>query len=87
MDWELYAWVKRGKARKAVLVLLNDSNMPLAAKDIGSKLHYSIPQVSYVLRELSEKNIVECLNPKDKIGRLYKISKDGNNIIGAISND
>ncbi|MBQ8017851.1 MAG: transcriptional regulator [Methanobrevibacter sp.] len=33
--------------------------------------------VSNVLRQLKEKEVVECLNPKVRKGRLYRLSEDG----------
>jgi len=73
VDWEIYAWIKRGKRRKEVLRLLSESNLPLTAKDLKTQLKISLSQVSFILKELSRKEIILCLNPEDKIGRLYKI--------------
>lgn len=77
MDWELYAWLKRGKRRKETLKLLSDSNSPLTTKEIKIKLNVAMSQASFTVKELIDKELIECLNPKDNIGRLYRISKKG----------
>ena len=82
MDWSLYAWIKRGSRRKELLKLLSTSNQPLTAKDIKIQLKISLSQVSFILKELSDKEIILCLNPEDKIGRLYKIKEGYKKIIG-----
>ena len=84
MDWELVAWVKRGKRRISILRLLKLSSSPLTANEIKYKLKIAISQASFTLKELSEKSLIECLNPNDKIGKLYKIIKKGEMILNEI---
>ena len=81
MDWELYAWLKRGHRRKKVLNLLYNSNSPLSVNDIKKNLKISISQSSFTIKELLENGLVDCLNPNDKIGKLYKISEKGREIL------
>jgi DNA-binding transcriptional regulator GbsR (MarR family) len=82
VDWRLYAWIKRGNRRKEVLRLISKSNQPLTAKDIKIQLKISLSQVSFILKELQDKGIILCLNPEDKIGRLYKIKDEYKKMIG-----
>lgn len=77
MDWGLYAWVNRGSRRKSVLELLAKSEKPLSTNEIKKSLKIAISQASFTLKELSSKKLVECVNPKDKIGKLYVITKKG----------
>ena len=81
MRWDLYAWLKRGSRRKSILVELNKSKEPLSANDISKKLNIAISQTSFSLKELTEKKLVECLNPADKIGKLYKIRMLGKELL------
>ena len=81
MDWELYAWLKRGSRRKSILLVLYKSKEPLTANDISKELEIAISQVSFTVRELVGKGFVICLNPKDKIGKLYRITKEGKEIL------
>ena len=78
MNWRLYAWVNRGSRRKSVLELLAKSEKPLPTNDIKKSLKIAISQASFTLKELSAKRLIECVNPKDKIGKLYIITKKGN---------
>ncbi|MBI2101360.1 hypothetical protein HYT53_02005 [Candidatus Woesearchaeota archaeon] len=77
MDWGLYAWVNRGSRRKSVLELLAKSDKPLSTNYIKKSLKIAISQASFTLKELSNKKLIECVNPKDKIGKLYVITKKG----------
>jgi len=81
MDWKDYAWLNRGKRRKSILELLNNSERPLSAKDVKSKLKIAISQASYSLKELRNRGLIECVNPDDKIGKLYLINKKGKELV------
>ena len=84
MDWELYAWLKRGSRRKEVLLILSRSNNPLTTKEIKLKLSIAMSQASFTIKELYDKKLIECLNPKDKIGKIYKITKSGKELLNEI---
>ena len=77
MDWGLYAWVNRGSRRKSVLELLAKSEKPLSTNDVKKSLKIAISQASFTLKELLNKKLIESVNPKDKIGKLYVITKRG----------
>ena len=77
MDWGLYAWVNRGSRRKSVLELLAKSEKPLSTNDVKKSLKIAISQASFTLKELLDKRLIECVNPKDNIGKLYVITKKG----------
>lgn len=81
MDWGLYAWINRGSRRKSVLELLAKSERPLSTNDVKKSLKIAISQASFTLKELFDKKLIECVNPKDKIGKLYVISKQGRAIV------
>ena len=40
--------------------------------------------ISNVLRELKEKELVECINPKSRKGRLYRLTEEGSDILDEI---
>ena len=84
MNWELYAWLKRGNRRREVLKIIAGSNTPLTVKEIKNKLKVAMAQSSFTVKELSDKKLIDCLNPKDKIGRLYKINKNGSDLLNGI---
>ncbi len=84
MDWELYAWLKRGSRRRAVLTLLYESEKALTANEVKNKMKISLSQSSFSLNELLDKKLIVCLNPSDKIGKLYKITGLGEELINEI---
>lgn len=87
MDWETYAWLKRGIRRMDVLNKINSSKNPLTIKDIKIKSKVALPQISATIKELYEKKLIDCLNPADKIGKLYQSNTKGKALLGAVQND
>ena len=81
MDWKLVAWLKRGSRRKSVLELLANSRSPISANEVKKPLKIAISQASATLKELRQKGLIDCLNPQDSIGKLYKINLKGRNIL------
>lgn len=81
MDWEIYAWLKRGSRRQDVLQHLSNSDRPLTANDIKSNLKMSLSQSSLTLKELLKEELIDCLNPDDKIGKLYRINDKGKTMV------
>ena len=85
MDWELYAWLKRGNRRKEVLSAIANSKIPLTVNDIKTKLKIAMAQASFTVKELTDKNLIECLNSNDNIGKIYRLSKEGEKILNGLS--
>jgi len=71
---EDYYWIVRGKQRKKIIKVMGKAKIPTEIKE-ETKL--SLNNVSDVLREFKKKKIVKCLNPKEKTGRLYKLTPKG----------
>ena len=53
----------------------------LIPTEIADKTGIVRNHISNTLRDLKDKGLVECLNPKDKKGRLYRLTDKGNNIV------
>ena len=70
----LLGWVLRGSQRIKVIKCLDKPKTPTMIKN-ETKLKPS--NISDVLRALESKNLVKCLNPKSRMGRLYNCTKDG----------
>lgn len=81
MDWKTFAWIKRGNRRKEALKILSNSNQPLSPTDMKNKMKISLPQISLLLRELAEQEVITCLNAEDPIGKLYVANKKGKMIM------
>jgi DNA-binding MarR family transcriptional regulator len=86
MDWQKYGWVKRGKRRQQALEVFNKSPNPLTIKEVHEKSHIALSQASAIVAELEHEGVIECLTPQDKIGKLYRITKEGKEIITALNN-
>ena len=78
IDWDDMSFILSGKHRKNILKLLENPKTPTQLKE-ETKLHFN--QISRTLQELESKGFVECLNPKQKLTRFYKITSKGKNIL------
>lgn len=83
---ELLFFVKKGKNRLKVIKALDKPMMPseLTLKIFGSTSNTSFNLVSRALAELKEKEIVEILNPKEKTGRIYQLTKEGKEVLKSL---
>jgi len=81
-DHELYSWVLRGTQRTAVIRVMDRPKIPKnirkEALEFNNKL--SRANTSRVLRAFVKKGIGICLNEEKRTGRLYKLTKIGNDI-------
>ncbi len=82
MDDEIINYINRSSYRARVFKAIGeDVKMPKEiAKDSGILQNH----ISNVLRELKNQNVVECLNPNVRKGRLYRLSDDGLEILDKI---
>ena len=81
MDWQKYAWVKRGSRRQETLQLFSKTLVPLSINDVHIKTRIAISQASTTVAELEDAGLLRCLNAMDKIGKLYVITDEGKEII------
>ncbi len=81
MDWKLYSFVVRGKNRTRILTALTK---PMTPTQLKEKAGVSLSHVSHALRVLKEKGLAKCINPKDKVGKLYRLTKKGKEIAKAM---
>jgi len=83
MDWEVYSFVIRGKIRKTVFLALYRPKTP---SEISREIKVSTTHVSRSIKELEELNLVNCMTPKLKLGRVYKLTKKGEVILKKMQN-
>ena len=81
-DIYLITFVKRAKNRMKILQLLKDKEKTQAELHHESGLYRT--HVRRSLIELEDKKLVKCLNPKDRIYKLYKITKTGKEVLNKI---
>ena len=78
-DDKLVKYVKKSSYRSKVLKTLgNDAKMP---KEIANDSGILPNNISNVLRQLKDKEIVECINPEVRKGRLYRLSDNGLDVL------
>lgn len=84
-ELELCSWVVRGSMRKVVLLNIKKRVIPseivkhLAGEQRKSSSQYA--QVSRALAELESQGLIKCLNPKEKTGRFYHLTRKGSDIL------
>ena len=75
-------YVKRSQYRSKILKsLADDVKMPSQiAKDTGIVQNH----ISNSLRQLKEHELIECINPEVRKGRLYRLTENGEEIVDKI---
>nr|WP_319375820.1 helix-turn-helix domain-containing protein [uncultured Methanoregula sp.] len=79
--YDLVSFVGRGSVRRTVLRALSKPNSPT---ELAKKLDMERSTVSRAILELMEKELVECLTPDQRMGRYYRITETGKNVIDVI---
>ena len=76
---DLAGYIKRGKNRKRVFLVLEAPMMPseIVNNIYGKTSNTYFNIVSRALSELANKRLIEVVNPKDKTGRIYRKTKLG----------
>ena len=77
--WEKYGYVTASSYRtKALKSLDGETKIPSQiARDTGLKPNH----ISKTLSELKEQELIECINPEVKKGRLYRLTDKGNELV------
>jgi predicted transcriptional regulator len=81
-DIYLITFVKRARNRKKILESL--ANKEKTQAELHHETGMYRTHVRRSLIELEEKKLVKCLNPKDRIYKLYKITKTGKEVLNKI---
>lgn len=82
VNLDLYTWVVPGIQRRAVIKALSHKLTPtqICKKSKFYNKKISLNNTSDILRLFAKKGIAVCLNPEAKIGRLYKLTEEGEEI-------
>ena len=72
-------YIEKSKYRSKVLkTLANNAKMPSEiSKDTGIVQNH----ISNTLRQLKDHDLVECINPEVRKGRLYRLTDYGENVL------
>lgn len=79
MDVDKLSWLKASEYRQNVLKSLK--NNPRTPKDISEDTDYYLSHVSKTLSDLVDKELVVCITPEKRKGKLFKISNKGEEMI------
>ena len=82
VDIYLITFIQRAKNRKTILLLLAQGEKTQAQLHHESQLYRT--HVRRTLLELQQKKLVKCLNPKDRIYKLYNLTKLGEEVLEQI---
>ena len=73
---DAFTYVKRSKNRQKVIAIIGTSRNKTPS-EIKEEMDARFSLTSRVLSDLREKNIVECLDPEAKTGRVYYLTDLG----------
>ena len=76
----LISFVARSKRRKELLEILNKSK-EISQPEIMKLSKQYKSHNSRTLKELSDKELILCVNPEDRVFKFYKITKKGKEIL------
>jgi predicted transcriptional regulator len=54
--------------------------MPRTPTFLARELDLNLANISRAIAELEDKGIVVCLTPKQKVGKIYSLTKKGKNV-------
>lgn len=80
-NWEDIGYIKRSKNRVKALVFFLVPKMP---SELAKEMKISITHASKICRELNSKRLIECLNNKLKMGRIYQTTIKGESVLRII---
>lgn len=79
MEWENVGFILASEYRKILLLKLKAR--PRTPKYLASETNLPLSHVSKTLKELSEKNLIRCLTPSLKKGKIYGLTENGRKIL------
>ncbi len=77
MDWFKLGRVKSSKNKQIIIKALNKPKTPT---ELSRELKVARSTCSNTLLELQRMGLVICLTPKLRMGRLYKLTREGQEI-------
>lgn len=84
MIWDDVGFLLRNKTAKKIMDYMIARKMSLMPSEIAEGVDMSLKNVSTRLGYLVERSLVKCLNPNEKKGRLYVITKKSREVLKRI---
>ena len=78
-----FRFVKKSTYRTKVVKSLAES--PKTSTQIADETKINRNNIYYILKQLKDHNIVQCINPEVRKGKLYKLTDLGEEIISYIN--
>jgi len=78
MDWKKYGLIIRSKNKKTNLKALN---LPKTHSQFSKETNLAISTISKNLSQLTKLKLVKCLNPQLQMGKLFKITNEGKELL------
>lgn len=78
MSWKDTSYIIASKTRKAICLRLDTPRTPTF---LANDLKINLANISRALAELEGKGIVVCLTPKQRVGRIYSLTKKGSSVV------
>lgn len=85
MGWEDVSYLVGSPRSRKILVCLS-KNAELMPKQIAEQTGIERSNVSTKLLQLVERKLVECVNPKSKKFRFYRITRKGKETLKQVEN-
>ena len=82
MDWESYGLVIGSQHRKVIVQSLSQG--PKSPKEIWLDTRLRPSRVSRILRELKDRDLLVCLTPKLRKGKIYRLTALGQQIANMV---
>ncbi len=86
MLWNNVGFLLRNKTARSILFYISSKYSPVMPSEIAKALNMSLKNVSTRLGYLAKRDLVKCLNPEEKKGRLYLTTKKGKEALNKIKN-
>ncbi|MBM4250094.1 MAG: hypothetical protein FJ149_11870 [Euryarchaeota archaeon] len=80
---DLIGFVISSLPRFNTLIILKET--ALRPSEISKRINQTIYRTSTILGELSDKDLIKCINPRAKKGRLYTLTEKGRGILQEIN--
>lgn len=80
--WENVGYVISSKYRTKIIKSLNES--PKIPSEISKDTRIHQNHISNTLKQLKEHNLIVCINPEVRKGRVYRLTETGEKIVDKI---
>ena len=83
MSWDEISYVIASKTRKSIILKLETPRTPTF---LAKELTINLANVSRSLSELENKDMIVCLTPDQRTGKIYSLTKKGIKALETIKN-